>query len=377
MSISTWIHTNIVGRDADFTQVPTGPDPEEQAMEHGLDQIKDQVDKLKEPVNVSVQGGYNNLSLRDKAILGASGGAVIGGALGAAKGLLGASAPFTVDAHFQTHVITQPTVTFEQSRLQMPGTTQVATANGLQDVEVPNAAVRYHFEPKIEQKQIGEYKTPGTVDQRHPFSTNSLVGAAEGAAIGAVGGVALTAGYVLVQHLRGEDGQTTSADNVNYGDEKKTIATTAAAGAAIGGVVGALDGLLEKARAGATQTIQWDTPVLRHESIGQVPQDASIIIRSDVRFGQDEFNDSKLFTSPSKFNIDSYLKSGPKVDVPGDVPEKTLLGGIKMDHHSQTFTSDARYGMATTVVGGIVVGGLVGVAAGVAANVVRKVVDAD
>jgi hypothetical protein len=378
MNIGSWIHNNVLRSTADFAALPTGPDPEEQDMEQGLDRLGSQVDKLREPVNVSVQGGYNNLQMKDKLILGASGGAVVGGALGAAKGFLGASAPFTVDPHWETHAINTQSVTFDQSRLQIPGTTQVATSNGLQDVNVPNAAIRYHFDPKVETKQVGDYKTPGSVDTHHPFTTNSLVGAAEGAAVGALGGVALTAGFVLVQHLRGKDqpsGQPT--ENVSFGDEKKTIAKTAALGAAVGGGIGALDGLLEHARAGATQTIEWDTPVYQHTTIGQVPQDASIIVRSDVRYANDAFNDSKLYHSPSQFNLEDYLKHGPKVDVSGDVPEKHILGigGYKMEHHTQTYTSEARYGVGTTVVGGIVLGGLVGVAAGVAINVIRKVVN--
>ena len=43
---------------------------------------------------------------------------------------------------------------------------------------------------------------------------------------------------------------------------------------------------------------------------------------------------------------------------------------------SPTPHTTARYGVATTVVGGIVLGGIIGVGAGIAINVIRKVVDA-
>lgn len=377
MSISTWIHTNLSGGGADYAKIPVGPDAEEQKLQKDVDQIKDRVDHLKEPVNVSVQAGYNDLSMRDKAILGASGGAVVGAGLGALKGILTASAPMTVNANWQTHAITQPTLSFDPIRMQVPGVTQVATANGLQDVTVPNAAVRYHFEPTVGEKPIGEYKTPGNVNVQHDFTTNSLVGAAEGAAIGAVGGVAFTAGYLVLRHLRGQDAQPgKTPTNVDFGNEKKTIAMSGAAGAAIGGLVGAADGLLEKSRAGAVQTIQWDTPIIKHEVIGSVPKDASILIRQDVRYDQNAFTGSQVFNDPNKFKLDDYTKHGPKVDVQGDVPQKNLLGSVKMEHHTQDVTSSARYGVATTVVGGIVLGGLVGVAAGIAINVIRKIVDA-
>lgn len=380
MNVSNWIHNNITGAGLDYARatLPTGPDSEEQGIEHDVDQISGQIDEHRKPVDVNLQGGYNTLSQRDKLALGATGGAVVGGALGAARGLLGASAPFSVNANWQSHEIVNSTVSFDQSRIQVPGTTQVATPHGLQDVTVPNAAIRYHFEPKVETAKAGEYRTPGTVESQRAFTTNTLVGAAEGAAVGALGGVALTAGFMVVQHLRGKDTQTKPTENINFGDEKKTIITSGATGAAIGGAVGLIDGLIEKARAGTTQTLEWDTPVMNHQVIGHVPQDAVVMVRQDVRYDQNALSGAQVFNTPSKFNLDDYLKHATQVDVQGDVPERHILGigGFKMDHHTQDVHAEARYGLGTTVVGGIVVGGLVGVAAGVAVNVIRKVVDA-
>jgi len=110
--------------------------------------------------------------------------------------------------------------------------------------------------------------------------------------------------------------------------------------------------------------------------IGEVPQDASVMIRQDVEYSPDAFKNSQLYRDPSKFDLDKHMKKADDVDVTGDKPDKNLLGQVKMEEHSQELKAQARYGMVGSVLGGIALGGVLGVVSGVALNILKKMVDA-
>ncbi len=380
-TINNWIQKNLGTRGSGYVSDKDARklDQQGQQLENDINNIKDTVDNLNKPVEVSVEGSYKNLSTKDKLILGATGGAAVGGGFGMLKGIvenMGDGA--TANVQWETHDILDPKVEVDTQKLNIPGTTEVATADGLQKVEVPGASVRYHFEPKITYEKIGDYKTPvnpeAALEQGHMAAVEGL----KYAGIGAVVGTAASAAYVGLEKLKnkGDEEKPGEVTQVKYGDETKTVIKAGLTGAAIGGAVGAVDGLMEQGRAG-TQTIEWKTPIMEQNvKIGEVPQDASVMIRQDVEYAPDAFKNSQLYRDPSKFDLDKHMKKADEVDVTGNKPDKNLLGQVKMEEHSQELKAQARYGMVGSVLGGIALGGVLGVATGVALNILKKMVDA-
>ena len=381
--INSWIQKNITGKrgsgyvsDKDARKL----DQKGKDLQNDINNIKDTVDELNKPVDVSVEGSYKNLSKKDKIILGATGGAAVGGAFGMAKGMIenmGDTAAMNVE--WESHNIMEPSVEFETQKVNIPGTTEVATMDGLKTETVPNASIKYHFEPKISYEKVGEYKTP--INPEAALESGS-VAAMEGlkyAGIGAVVGAAGTAAYMGLAKLKNkgdEEQEQGEVTNVKYGDETKTVIKAGLTGAAIGGAAGAIDGLMEQGRAG-TQTIEWETPVMKENvTIGEVPQDASVMVRQDVEYAQDAFKDSKLYNDPSEFDLDKHIRKADEIEIKGDTPEKKLLGGVKMEEHSQEFKAEPRYGMVGSILGGVALGGVLGVASGVALNILKKMVNA-
>jgi len=380
-TINNWIQKNLGTRGSGYVSDKDARklDQQGQQLENDINNIKDTVDNLNKPVEVSVEGSYKNLSTKDKLILGATGGAAVGGGFGMLKGVvenMGDGA--TANVQWETHDILDPKVEVDTQKLNIPGTTEVATADGLQKVEVPGASVRYHFEPKITYEKIGDYKTPvnpeAALEQGHMAAVEGL----KYAGIGAVVGTAASAAYVGLEKLKnkGDEEKPGEVTQVKYGDETKTVIKAGLTGAAIGGAVGAVDGLMEQGRAG-TQTIDWKTPIMEQNvKIGEVPQDASVMIRQDVEYAPDAFKNSQLYRDPSKFDLDKHMKKADEVDVTGNKPDKNLLGQVKMEEHSQELKAQARYGMVGSVLGGVALGGVLGVATGVALNILKKMVDA-
>lgn len=382
-TIGNWINKNITGnRGSGYVSDKEARQLDQQGsqLKDDINNIKDTVDHLSEPVQVSVEGSYKNLSTKDKFVLGAAGGAAVGGTLGAVKGMLDAAGDaMNPKVEWETHKIIDPKVTgVETVKQDISGKTTVATADGLKEMETSGASVRYHFEPKIEYKEIGEYKTPKSIDGKFAFTTNSVIEGAKGAAMGAVVGVAGTAAYVALDKIRHKDEgeEKKEAVNVNYGDDTKTIIKSGAIGAAVGAGVGLVDATWEKLRTGGEQVIKWEVPKMETGvKIGEVPQDASVMIRQDVKYAPDAFKDSQLYNDPSKFDLEKHMKHAEEIEVKGDRPDKNLLGQVKMEEKSQAVTSEARYGVVGTVLGGAVLGGVIGVASGVAMNVLKKMVN--
>jgi len=378
-TIGNWIKQNITGNRGSGYTSDRQLDQQGDQIKNDINNIKDTVDQLNKPVEVSLEGSYDNLSKKDKLILGATAGAVVGGGVGALKGMVEAAGDgMKLDPHWETHDINQPKVSVETVKQNIPGTTQVATADGLQDVQVSNASLRYHFEPKITYEKVGEYKTPGTVEPKFEFTTNAVMEGAKFAAIGAGVGVVGTAAYMALEHIKHKDDKPDAKPpvEVTYGDEKKTIIKAGVVGAVVGGAVGAVDATMEKIRATGSETIKWEVPVMeKNVKIGEVPQDASVMIRQDVRYSDDAFKNSKLYNDPSKFDLEKHMKKAETVDVMGDKPDKKLLGGVKMEEKSATYKAEARYGMVGSVLGGIALGGVLGVASGVALNILKKMVN--
>lgn len=387
MSIGDFVNKHISGTrgsgyvsDKDARKL----DQQGENIQNDINNIKDTVAELSKPVNVTVEGSYNNLSTKDKIVLGTSVGAVAGGAFGVLKGTLqnmGDGATNLQNIDWVHHDIEMPKVDYTHQMQNIPGTTQVATVDGLQKVQVDNASVRHHFEPKITTEKIGEYKTPpenlkAQMEGGHMAAIEGLKFAVIGAGVGAAG----TAAYVGLKKLKdkGDAPQTEEHKpvDIKFGDEKKTLIKSTLVGAGLGAAFGAIDGALEQGRAGKEITIEWKEPVMEHNvTIGKVPQDATVMVRDDVQYSQDAFKDSKFYNKPSDFNLDKHIKKAESVEIKGDKPDKGLLG-VKMEDKSQTFQAEARYGMVGSIFAGTVLGGALGFVSGVALNTLKKMVNA-
>lgn len=365
-NVKNWVRTNISGgpKDRDYSQI-----------ESGYNQLQGQVDELNKPVEVSLQGSYSDLTKRDKLILGASAGAVVGGTLGMARGFLAnAGDGMKLNIAWNTHDINTQKVEFDPIRRGISGTATMATADGLREVEVKNAAIRYDFQSRTVNEKVGEYRTPGEVRVEAPSAHAAAVSAIGGAVAGAALGAGVTA--VLMALGKNQPSPDSNAIQVDFGNTKKTLAVYTGAGAVIGAGLGALDGMWEASRmASATQTVTWETPVMKEGVIGQVPRSASIMVRRDVAFPGDAFNGSELYRDAAKFDLQQHIRRGPQVDITGTMPERTLLRGIKMEEHSQAYHGQARYSMGTSIALGALAGGVLGLAAGVTANTLQKMIE--
>ena len=113
-NVKNWVRTNITGTNGgrDYSQI-----------ESGYDQLQGQVDELNKPVEVSLQGSYADLTKRDKLLLGASAGAVVGGTLGMARGFLAnAGDGMKLNIAWNTHDINTQKVEFDPIRRGISGT---------------------------------------------------------------------------------------------------------------------------------------------------------------------------------------------------------------------------------------------------------------
>lgn len=376
MNVTNWIKKQVT-TPADFGTKSA----ESEAIQKDLNDLAATVDELKQPVEVSLEGSYDNLSSGRKLALGAAGGAVVGGLLGATHGVLspiGDSVELNVN--WNTHPIMEQSLHVDSLRSQVEGMSSQVTSEGVIDVPV-KGAVRYSFTPRILEEQVGEYQTPGDVSLERDASSNTTVSGLIGLGVGAGLGVVATAGMMAVKKLRAEEGalQTPSEPGdqtlVNK-DEVKRMAAMSTLGAVAGAGVGALSGAMESARtSGLTQVVEWETPIMESRELGKLPQDATVLIRQDLDYG-DNLQGSQIYRDPSEFDLERHMEKSGVETVTGTGPKTGLLGGIKMEEHSKEYSVEARTTMMTSMLGGAVVGGLTGLAAGVAYNSLKRMVEA-
>lgn len=375
MQVGNWLKSHI-RTASDFTPASAESD----AIQKDLDQLADRVDELKQPVEVSLEGGYDDLSAPRKLALGAAGGAAVGGVLGAAQGFLSPIGD-SVEArvNWTTTPIMEQSLSVTTDRNQLSGLASQVTADGVIDVSV-KGGVRYDFDAEILENQVGEFKTPEGVTLERTSSGNVMTSGLIGLGVGAGVGLAATGALIALKSFRKGDGQEQSEPPretaVVTPSELKTMAGFGTLGAVGGAGVGALSGWMEQNRAaGLSQEVTWETPVMETRDIGTVPEPASILIRQDVDFG-DSLKGSQIYRDPSKFDLDDHIKNSEGRTVQGTAPAKTWTGAIKMEEHSETYTAEAKTTAMASALGGALVGGLVGVAAGVCYNTLKRMIEA-
>lgn len=373
MNVGSWIKRQI-RTENDFRPASQ----ESREVQKDLDELAERVDELKQPVEVSLKGSYDDLSAGRKLMLGAAGGAAVGGVLGAAHGLLSPIGDrVELQVSWDTHPITEDTLKIVPNRSQLSGLTSQVTSEGVVDVTV-KGGVRYDFDSEIVKSPAGEYQTPGGVTLKRSESSNTTLSGLVGIGVGAAVGVAGTGALMALKKIRGTEqgpSEPTEGGLVN-GREMKTMAALGTVGALGGAGVGALAGWMESNRAaGLSQSVTWETPVMKTAEIGTVPESASVLIRQDLDYGN-SLQGSRIYRDPSEFDLDDHIKDSPGTAAQGRVPERGLLGGIKMEEHSKTYTTQPSAGILTSALGGALVGGLVGVAAGVSYNTLQRMIEA-
>lgn len=377
MNVTSWINKQIRTK-SDFEPASK----QSQEIQKNLDELADRVDELKTPVEVSLEGSYDDLSIGRKFMLGAAGGAVAGGVLGATHGLLSPIGDkLELDVAWNTQSIYSDSLKVNPIRNQISGLSSQVTSEGVVDVMV-KGGVRYDFEAEIVNSKVGEYQTPGDVSVKRTESSNTTISGLVGIGIGAGLGLAATGAVMALKKLRGNEeqnqqGQQSGADDslVN-GQEMKRMAAMGAVGVAGGAGVGALSGWMESNRAaGLSQEVTWETPIMERTDIGTVPESASILIRQDLDYG-DSLKNSQIYRDPGKFDLEDHMSDSVGRTVQGEVPDKNLIGQIKMEEHSKTYTAEANTTVLASALGGALVGGVVGVAAGVCYNTLKRMIEA-
>jgi hypothetical protein len=376
MNVGTWLKKQI-RTDNDFRPVSQ----EAKAIQKDLDDLAGKVDELKKPVEVSLEGGFEGLSAGRKLMLGAAGGAAVGGVLGSAHGFLSPIGDkVELQVSWDTHPIHEDSLRVIPERSQISGLSSQVTSEGVIDVAV-KGGIRYDFRSHIVQSQVGEYQTPTGVSMERSDSSNVTLSGLMGLGVGAGVGLVATGALMAVQKLRAEeDGASPPTDDnpLVTGREVKQMAALGAMGAVGGAGLGALSGWMEQNRAsGLTQEVDWKTPVMKTSEIGTVPESASILIRHDLDYG-DSLKNSQIYRDPSEFDLDKHMKDAAGRVVRGTTPERSLagLGPIEMEEHSQTYEVKPNTTMLGAALGGALVGGVVGVAVGVGYTTLQRMIEA-
>jgi hypothetical protein len=372
MNVGTWIKKQI-RTGSDFTPASR----ESKEIQKDLDDLAGRVDELKQPVEVSLEGSYDDLSTTEKLVLGAAGGAAVGGVLGAAHGMLSpVGDSLELDVDWVKRPILEHRMNLVPSRTRIEGLASQVTSEGIVEVSV-QGGVRYDFRSEIVDEEIGTYKTPGEVELRRTPSSNPTVSGLIGLGVGAGLGLATTGAVMALKSFRGETGESKERELAGVSrSEIKTMAALGAVGAAGGAGVGALSGWLEGRRAAdMTATLNWETPIMEEAVIGHKPPPASILTRMDLEFGN-SLNGTTIFNDPTKFDLQDYMDGDTGEAVSRNNPKTGLLGGVEMDSQSRDYTADPNTNVMASALGGALVGGLVGVATGVCYNTLQRMIEA-
>ena len=312
--------------------------------------IRGSLDTLKEDSQLKPPT-FANVSNKQVMVGAASAGAVVGGAIGVISHLTSGG-----DGAVN---ITERTVPVYENKLDGHGfNSTVYTAGGTPqnpdgwDVEMSRSAIL--------NEKVGEYtERTASSSGAGNIAVSGLIGAGVGAGVGALAGGAVT----LLRKTSLMDEYNNTPARETEGDAKLMIAG-GVAGAAIGAGAGALSSLLNS----TTQKYETEFVNMETEVIGQVPKGEVFFIPNDGN-NQPPANTEQV-ADWMNGNIDKLARKGwvqtddlRPTDVEGQVPEKTLLGNVKVRTEDKEITVGA--GMVSSIIGGAAVGAVTGVAGGI------------
>lgn len=349
--LSGWVKSNITGDEQVTGKDYTPRDKRAREIQDRVELIRDRVDKIDKDISKIADTSelrppkLSDVSDKELVIIGAGGGAVVGGALEMADGVLKTALDNPAIEVTKTEVdINRPVLKGYDDRL-------------IEDKDSGGMLKGYDhkFTPRIEQEKVGDYtvkegKVIHTTDADSPvikgvkgMVTGGIIGGGVGLAVAVIRRVLKKGTYVPRKEERELEGQG------------KVIAGTAALGAAGGAAVAGLGGVIERGHYDS-KDISFEKPIMEKTSIGQIPQDHYHSVYDVVR----------------EENI-------PKRDVTMDSPkmEKGLLGfGEKpeMEKVTKTVEVEPRFGVMGQVLGGAIVGGICGTLLGIVLNTLRRII---
>jgi archaellum component FlaG (FlaF/FlaG flagellin family) len=314
----------------------------------------DQDSSLKPP-------SFKSVSNKSLVIATASGGAVLGGAIGLLSAV--ASGPATVNFNEVRHDITQQKLNgtgFDIRTYTVGGTPQ--NPEGW-DVDITRRP--------LTNEKVGEYTS------REPVASNTTsvllsgaIGVGLGAAVGAgVGLAGIGLRKVLKQEYDGTAPRQTEGDN-------KILITGGVAGAVVGAAAGALSALVQ------SNTVSYETQSIKMETkvIGEVPRgdgNGGGGFYIPATGGNNVPANAEAVQRLMNGNIDKLARDGYRnvdhlrpEEVRGQVPNRTVFGNLDID--SETRETKVGPSMLGSVAGGAAIGAVTGVAGGVLLNVLRK-----
>ena len=358
----SFFQRNLAAGD-DFGSVKAGRD-EAKRVDTELERIhtdavdvRSSLDTLKEDSQLKPPS-FANVSNKQVMIGAASAGAVVGGAVGVISNLTsGGGGAVSINERIVT--VNEPRldgVGFRTENFTVGGTP--SNPEGW-DIEMTRRA--------IVNEKVGEYtERTATSSGAGNIAVSGLIGAGVGAGVGALAGGAVT----LLRKTSLMDEYNGTPARETEGDAKLMIAG-GVAGAAIGAGAGALSSLLNS----TTKTYETEFVNMETKVIGQVPQGEVFYVPNDGS-NQPPAN-AEAVADLMNGNIDKLARQGWRqtedlrpTDVEAQVPERTILGNVKVRTEDKEITVGA--GMVSSIIGGAAVGAVTGVAGGILVNVLRK-----
>lgn len=299
---------------------------------------------------------FKDVSNKNLIIATASGGAVLGGAIGILSAV--ASGPATVNFNEQRLDIMQPKLNgtgFDVRTFTVGGTPQ--NPEGW-DVDITRRP--------LTNEKVGEYTTHEPVSSNTTsIALNGAIGLAVGAGIGAgVGALGIGLRKVLKQEYSGAKPRETEGDT-------KLLVTAGATGAVVGATAGAISALVQ------SHTVSYETQTVATENkvIGRVPHGGGFYVPAsgDNTVPANAEAVQRLMNG----NFDRHARNGYRglenlrpEEIKADVPKRGLLGRLDIDTHDR----ETKVGpsMIGSIAGGAAIGAVTGVAGGVLLNVLRK-----
>lgn len=348
--VTGWVKRNVSGNEKVTGKDYTPKDRQAREINDNLSRIEDRVDRIDSDISKIADTSelrppkLSDFSDKELVIVGATGGAVVGGAMGMAEGVIDTALDDPkIEITKTEHDINKPILKgYDHKQIERKD-----SAGYLQGYD-------HKFTPRIEYEKVGDYtvkegKVVHTVDGDSPVMSG-VKGMITGTLLGGGIGVAIT----VARKIMKKGGYVPREDREIEG-QGKVIAATTAMGTAGGAVLGGVGALIEAGQAGDKE-ISFKQPVMEKQTIGQIPQD----IHQSI---YDVFKEHEV----------------PKHDVTVEAPkmEKGFLGiGEKpaMEKVTETIEIKSRFGFMGQVVGGAVIGAIGGALAGIMVNILRKII---
>lgn len=302
--------------------------------------------------------GDSDPRMRDYALLGAAGGATVGGVIGTVGGFH-AQGGDSIREEWVTRSIGDPKLTgYSESivpDIERTCTTSYSTDSDGNTTSHETCTERtrgywHNYSPNVRYDEVGRYTEPRFL---HNSFWEPLRSGFIGALVGGVTGVALGVGVAALRKSleKGEAPERPSLSQAKQEEVRRFAGSAVLGGTVIGAGAGAVMGHLAGSREAAGAEVHsrtWSVPVLERKYLGGIPSD-----HYDWFYPwHGDAND----TSSSVYR---------------DAPVLHRDGTPKMQNVSDTFET-GRYGpIAGAVLGGFIGAG-VGVASGVAAGVAAK-----